>query len=115
MTKKLFVGSLSWDTTDETLTQFFAQVGTVVSANVIKDKFSGRSKGFGFVEMSSEEEADKAKQELNGQMLDGRAINVDEAKPQAPRENRPSGGFGGGRRDDRHGGGRRDDRRGNRN
>lgn len=98
MAKRLFVGGLSWDTTDATLSAFFAQAGTVVSANVITDKFSGRSKGFGFVEMSTDEEAEKAKQELNGQQLDGRAISVSEARPQQDREDRPSGGFGG-RRD----------------
>jgi cold-inducible RNA-binding protein len=83
---KLFVGNLSWGTTDDTLRDFFAQVGTVVSAQVIKDKFSGRSKGFGFVEMSSDEEAEKAKTELNGKDLDGRAVNVSEARPQEPRD-----------------------------
>lgn len=85
---KLFVGNLSWNTTDDTLRDFFASVGTVTSAQVIKDKFSGRSKGFGFVEMSSAEEAEKAKAELNGKDLDGRAVNVSEARPQEPRENR---------------------------
>lgn len=107
MAKKLFVGGLSWDTTDATLSDFFAKVGTVVSANVITDRYTGRSKGFGFVEMSTEEEAEKAKAELNGQTLDGRAIAISEARPQQPRENNFSGGgFGGGRRDDRRGGGR---------
>src|SRR5882724_6119571 len=99
MTKKLFVGGISWDTTDASLNQFFAQVGTVVSANIITDKYTGKSKGFGFVEMSTEEEAEKAKQELNGQSLDGRTIAVSEALPQQPRRNNYSqGGF---RRDDR--------------
>jgi RNA recognition motif-containing protein len=84
---KLFVGNLAWATTDESLGNFFASCGTVVSAQVIKDKFSGRSKGFGFVEMSSAEEAEKAKAELNGKDLDGRAINVSEARPQEPRNN----------------------------
>lgn len=88
MTTKLFVGSLSWETTDEKLQEFFSQVGTVVSAAVIKDRASGRSKGFGFVEMSSEAEAQEAIQKLNGQTLDGRTIMVSEARPQAPRENR---------------------------
>lgn len=90
MSTKLFVGSLAWATTDDTLQQFFAQAGTVVSANVIRDKMSGRSKGFGFVEMATEEEAQKAV-ELNGQELDGRAIVISEARP---REDRPQGGFG---------------------
>jgi RNA recognition motif-containing protein len=83
---RLFVGSLSWDTTDESLQNFFAQAGTVVSANVIRDKFNGRSKGFGFVEMSTSDEAEKAKTELNGQTLDGRAITVSDARPLTPRE-----------------------------
>lgn len=84
---KLFVGNLAWATNDDSLRNFFSQVGTVVSAQVIVDKFSGRSKGFGFVEMSSDEEAEKAKAELNGKELDGRAVNVSEARPQEPRDN----------------------------
>ncbi|OGF73465.1 hypothetical protein A2W48_01205 [Candidatus Giovannonibacteria bacterium RIFCSPHIGHO2_12_44_12] len=92
MATKLFIGSLSWDTTDEKLRDFFAQAGTVVSANVITDKFTGRSKGFGFVEMSSDAEAHAATEQLNGQMLDGRKIVVNEARPMQPRENRPRGG-----------------------
>jgi RNA recognition motif-containing protein len=121
MATKLFVGSLSWDTTDATLKDFFAQAGTVTSASVIMDKFSGRSRGFGFVEMSSEEEAAKAVETLNGQTLDGRAIVVNEAKPMAPRDNSFGGGRGGGGgfRGGRggggggfRGGGGRDDRRG---
>lgn len=108
MAKKLFVGGLSWDTTDSTLSDFFSKAGTVISANVIVDRYTGKSKGFGFVEMSTEEEAEKAKQELNGQSLDGRAIAISEARPQQPRENNFSGGgFGGGRRDN----GRRNDNR----
>lgn len=113
MTKKLFVGGLSWDTTDAGLQEFFAAAGTVVSATVIKDKYNGRSKGFGFVEFATEEEAEKAKTELNGKELDGRSISVDEARPQQPRENNFGGGGGGGgsfgRRDNRGG-----DRRGGR-
>lgn len=115
MAKKLFVGGISWNTTDASLTDFFSKVGTVVSATIINDRYTGKSKGFGFVEMSTEEEAEKAKQELNGQDLDGRAIAVSEARPQQPRENNFSGGgFGGGRRDDRRGSDRRgrDNRRG---
>lgn len=110
MAKKLFVGGLSWDTTSEGLSQFFAQAGTVISAVVITDKFSGRSKGFGFVEMPDEDAA-KAMQQLNGQALDGRTIAVSEARPMEPRSGGFSGGgggFGGGRRDDRRGGGRDD-------
>ncbi|HUD19966.1 MAG TPA: RNA-binding protein [Patescibacteria group bacterium] len=107
MAAKLFVGSLSWDTTDASLHDFFGQAGTVVSATVIMDKYSGKSRGFGFVEMSSEEEAKKAIETLNGQTLDGRAIVVNEAKPQAPRDNSFGGGGGGYR-----GGGGGGDRRG---
>lgn len=97
MATKLFVGSLSWDTTDETLGAFFAQAGTVTSSSVIKDKFTGKSRGFGFVEMGSDAEAAEAITKLNGQTLDGRAIVVNEAKPMAPRDNRGGGGsYGGG-------------------
>ncbi len=90
MSKKLFVGNLSWDTTDAKLSEFFAQCGTVVSANVIVNRHTGRSKGFGFVEMSTEEEAKQAQEKLNGQTLDARPINVAEAKPQEPREGESS-------------------------
>src|SRR3989344_4051248 len=96
MAAKLFVGGLSWDTTNDSLQQFFAQAGSVVSAQVITDKFSGRSKGFGFVEMASDAEAQEAIAKLNGQTLDGRAAAVSEARPQAPRENRSFGGSRGG-------------------
>ena len=85
MATKLFIGSLAWTTDDDSLKQFFESAGTVVSANVIKDRESGRSRGFGFVEMSSEEEAKKAVDELNGKELDGRPIVVNEAKPREDR------------------------------
>jgi RNA recognition motif-containing protein len=109
MTKKLFVGGLSYETTEATLKDTFAQAGTVESAAVIIDKLSGRSKGFGFVEMSSEEEAQKAIEMFNGKDIDGRNVTVNEAKPL---EARPRGGsgFGGGRRDNRGFGGNRRDR-----
>jgi RNA recognition motif-containing protein len=81
MSNKLYVGSLSYDTTQESLEKLFSEAGKVESAAVITDKFSGRSKGFGFVEMSSEEEAKKAVEMFNGKELDGRTIIVDEAKP----------------------------------
>ena len=81
METKLYVGSLSYDTTEDSLKDFFAGAGTVSSASVIIDRFSGKSKGFGFVEMSSEEEAKKAVEMFNGKELDGRTIIVDEAKP----------------------------------
>ena len=93
MATKLFVGSLSWNTTDDQLKELFAAVGTVTSATVVTDRESGRSRGFGFVEMSNDEEAKKAVEELNGKELDGRTINVSEARP---KEDRPRGGFGGG-------------------
>ena len=85
MATKLFIGSLAWATDDDSLKQFFESAGTVVSANVIKDRESGRSRGFGFVEMSSDEEAKKAVDELNGKELDGRPIVVNEAKPREDR------------------------------
>ncbi len=83
MTNKVYVGSLSFDTTEDTLKDLFSQAGTVNSASIVMDKFSGRSKGFAFVEMSSEEEAKKAIEMFNGKELDGRNIVVDEAKPMA--------------------------------
>lgn len=98
MATKLFVGSLSWNTTDDTLRDFFATVGTVVSATVIKDRETDRSKGFGFVEMSSDDEAKAAIDKLNNQELDGRAIVVSEARP---REDRPRSFNGGGNNDRR--------------
>jgi len=96
---KLYVGGLSFDTTDETLRAFFEQVGTVDSASVVADRFSGRSRGFGFVEMATAAEARKAIEELNGKPLDGRTVTVDEAR--APQERggggrRPGGGRSGG-------------------
>jgi len=98
MGKKLYVGNLSYDVTDADLSQLFAQQGQVESAVVIMDKMSGRSKGFGFVEMSSDQEAQAAIAALNGKDYSGRALTVNEAKP---REDRPAGGrggFGGGNR-----------------
>jgi RNA recognition motif-containing protein len=102
MAQKLFIGSLSFSTTSEGLREFFAQAGSVTSATVITDQFSGRSRGFGFVEMSTPEEAQAAVQRLNGKDLDGRQIKVEIAKPAG------SGGGGGGgpRRGPGGGGGR---------
>ena len=94
MAKKLYVGSLSYNTTDDQLKQHFSQAGNVESATVITDRMSGRSKGFGFVEMSTDEEAQKAIEMFNGQELDGRTITVNEARPMQPRAPR-QGGFGG--------------------
>ncbi len=85
MANKLFVGSLAWTATDDDLADFFSSVGTVVSAKVIVDRDTNRSKGFGFVEMSSDEEAKAAIDKLNGQMLSGRAVAISEARPQVPR------------------------------
>lgn len=90
MATNLFVGSLSYTVNDDQLKDFFASAGTVVSAKVISDRDSGRSKGFGFVEMSSDEEAQKAISELNGKELDGRGITVSEARP---REDKPRRSF----------------------
>lgn len=100
MAKKLYVGGLSYDTTEDGLKEAFAQAGTVASASVITDRVSGRSRGFGFVEMEKEEEAQAAIELWNGKELDGRTLTVNEARPQAPR----SGGFG--RRDRGGSGGR---------
>ena len=113
MATKLFIGSLAWATTDESLSALFSQVGTVTSARVITDRATGRSKGFGFVEMSTEEEAQKAVAELNGKDLDGRSIVVNEARPMEPRDNSSRGGsFGGGRpAGGGYGGGNRDNNR----
>ena len=97
MAAKLYVGGLSYSTTSETLREYFAQCGTVESASVVTDKFSGQSRGFGFVEMATSEEAQRAIAELNGKELDGRKLTVNVSNP------RPAGGAGGG---PRGGGGR---------
>ena len=85
MAKKLYVGGLSYDTTESTLRNKFAEAGTVESATVIMDRMSGRSKGFGFVEMSSDDEAQKAIEMFNGKDFEGRNITVNEARPMEPR------------------------------
>ena len=95
MGKKLYVGNLPYSATDQALADAFAECGTVESAKVIMDRDSGRSKGFGFVEMSSDEEAQNAISKFNGADWNGRAMNVSEAKPQAPRDDRRGGGGGG--------------------
>lgn len=92
MGKKIYVGNLNYGVTDEVLNQTFAQYGTVDSARVIRDRDTDRSKGFGFVEMGTDDECAQAIEALNGQELEGRQMNVNEAKPREPR----SGGFGGG-------------------
>ena len=91
MGAKLYVGNLPYSVTEERLQQHFAQHGSVLSARIITDKFSGRSKGFGFVEMSSDQEAERATAALNGTDFEGRNIVVSEARPQQPRAPRPSG------------------------
>ena len=98
MAKKLYVGGLSYNTTEATLRDTFAAVGTVETATIIMDKMTNRSKGFGFVEMATEEEAKKAIETINGKELDGRTLTVNEAKPMEPRAPRTGGGFGGGSR-----------------
>ncbi len=97
MSTKLFVGSLSYSVNDDQLKDAFAAVGTVVSAKVIIDRETGRSKGFGFVEMSTEEEAKAAVEQVNGKEIEGRAVAVSEARPQEKRESRPYNGGGGNR------------------
>jgi RNA recognition motif-containing protein len=97
MGKKLYVGNLPFSASESSLEQIFAQSGTVESAKVITDRETGRSKGFGFVEMSTEAEANDAIAKFNGADYEGRPMTVNEAKPMAPRENRGGGGgFGGG-------------------
>lgn len=104
MQKKLYVGNLPYNTTDDDLREQFSSVGTVVSASVITDKFSGRSKGFGFVEMSADDEAQKAIEKFNGVDMGGRSITVNEARP--PRER--GSDFGGNKRGGRDFGGNDD-------
>src|SRR3990170_7785535 len=103
MGSKLYVGNLSYNTTGSELEQLFSAHGTVQSAEVIQDRDTGRSKGFGFVQMGSDAEAEAAISALNGQEVDGRALTVNEAKP---REDRGGGGGGGGRGGYGGGGGR---------
>lgn len=103
MAIKLFVGSLAYTATDDDLSAFFAAAGTVTSAKVIMDRETNRSRGFGFVEMSSDDEAKAAIDQLNGKDLNGRAVMISEARPQAPRDGNGggrsfSGGNGGGNR-----------------
>jgi RNA recognition motif-containing protein len=103
MGSKLYVGGLPYSVTEGRLQELFSAHGTVESANVISDKFTGQSRGFGFVEMSSNNEAQAAIQSLNGTQFEGRSLTVNEAKPMAKRDNFGGGG-GGGRGGDRDGG-----------
>ena len=117
MGNKLYVGNLSFNTTEIAIQDLFSQCGSVSEVMLMQDKFTGRSRGFAFVTMSSDEEAQAAVNQMHGKELDGRALTVNEARP---REDRPAGGgggggFGGPRREFRGGGGGgggRDDRRG---
>jgi RNA recognition motif-containing protein len=97
MAQKLFVGGLSFSTTSDGLREFFSQSGTVVSASVVTDQFSGQSRGFGFVEMQSAEDGARAVQQLNGRELDGRQLRVEVSQPKAAGA-RPGGGNRGGGR-----------------
>ncbi len=95
---KLYVGNLSYEVSEQDLSTLFSNAGSVTSAKIITDRMSGRSKGFGFVEMATEEEAQKAIAMYNGYALKGRELKVNEARPQAPRgEFKPRSGFRGGR------------------
>ena len=104
MGNKLYVGNLPFSATDDSLREMFGQAGQVESARIIADRDTGRSKGFGFVEMATEQEATDAIQKFNGKEVDGRALTVNEARPMAPRDggggrggHRGGGGGGGGR------------------
>ena len=101
MSMKLYVGNLAFATSSQDLQELFAQAGTVESASVVEDRETGRSRGFGFVEMSSKEEGAAAISQFNGKEVNGRALNVNEAKPREPRSGGGGGGgrggFGGGR------------------
>ncbi len=96
MGSRLYIGNLSFHTTDASLQQHFAQAGSVTSVNLIMDKFTGRSRGFAFVEMASEAEAQKAIEMFQGKELDGRALTVNEARPREERATSGGGGGGGG-------------------
>jgi len=97
MARKLYCGNLSFSTTEDTLLDLFGAIGEVVSVNIITDRMTGRSRGFGFVEMADENAAQQAINQLNGRMVDGRSLKVAEARPRRPREQRDSRG-GEGRR-----------------
>jgi RNA recognition motif-containing protein len=92
MSKKLYVGNLNYSTTEGKISELFNEIGEVVSADLIIDRYSGRSKGFAFVEMADQTTAQKAIDQLNGREVDGRAIKVAEARPKKPRRNNSYGG-----------------------
>jgi RNA recognition motif-containing protein len=110
---KLYVGNLSFQTSGQDLQQLFAQAGTVESASIVEDRETGRSRGFGFVEMSSKEEGDAAIAQFNGKEMNGRNLTVNEAKPRENRGGGGRGGFGGGGGRGGFGGGRGGGRGGN--
>ncbi len=107
MSMKLYVGNLSFQTSSEDLQELFGQAGTVESASVVEDRETGRSRGFGFVEMASDEEGKAAIEKFNGQEVNGRSLNVNEARPREDRGGRGGGGGGGGRGGYGGGGGNR--------
>jgi RNA recognition motif-containing protein len=96
MNKKLYVGNLNYNTTENKLAELFGEIGEVVSTDLIIDRYSGRSKGFAFVEMADTSTAQQAIEKLNGKEVDGRTIKVAEARPKKPRRNNSYGGGGGG-------------------
>lgn len=114
MGRRLYVGNLSYNTTEDALKELFAQHGTVESVSILMDKFSGRSRGFGFVEMATDEEAKGAVEKVNGTNLDGRDLVVNEARPMEEKGERRPGGGGGRNRFGGGGGGGRDRDRGGR-
>lgn len=97
MAKKLYVGNLAFGVTDDELMQAFTSFGNILSARVVMDRMTGRSKGFGFVEIEDDGQADEAVNKMNGQTIGGRPVRVSEAKPQEDRPRRPGGGGGGSR------------------
>ena len=108
MAKKLYVGNLAFSVTDDELMQAFTSFGNIASARVVMDRMTGRSKGFGFVEIEDDGQADEAINKMNGQTIGGRPVRVSEAKPQEDRPRRTGGGGGGGfRGGNRDGGGNR--------
>ena len=117
MSSKLYVGNLSFQTSSEDLQKLFEQVGTVESATIVEDRDTGRSRGFGFVEMATKEEGQKAIEEFNGKDFNGRNLTVNEARPREDRGNRGGGSRGGGRGfgGNRGGGGRNSGGGGGRN